>query len=73
MTCLDEPHTYVVRMVGQIAGPTKRNGQKTFCVVAGLFDTNGAQVVHTKADGTRIPVVFTSYPIDADEQPILLM
>lgn len=58
-----------VSEVGRIPGPTKSNGQNTFCVVLGVFDEDGNQVVHRKADGTEVPLVITTYPIDTDEVP----
>lgn len=57
-----------MKLVGQIAGPTKRDGQKTFCVVAQIFNKAGAVATHTKANGKEVPIVFLSHPIDADEQ-----
>jgi hypothetical protein len=61
---------YRVRAVGKTAGPTKKSGQQTFVVVLGLFTEDGQQAVHTKADGTKVPIVLTSYPIDTDDRPI---
>lgn len=58
-----------VKQLGKAPGPTKRNGQKTFSIIFGLFDIEGNQATHTKADGTEIALVLTSYPIDTDELP----
>lgn len=69
----NEDGNYVVRSLGRQDGPIKKNGQKTFCVVLGLFDSNGAQVVHTRADGQEVPIVWFSYPIDTDDKPLLLL
>lgn len=73
-TCkFDAQGNYVVRSLGRQDGPIKKNGQKTFCVVLGLFDSNGAQAVHTRADGKEVPIVWFSYPIDTDDKPLLLL
>ena len=64
---------FCFRFVGKVPGPTKRNGQKTFCIVAGMFDKSGAQAIHTKANGEEVPVTFISYPIETDENPAFII
>lgn len=54
-----------LRPVGMIPGPTIR-GQKTFCIVLGLFDFMDNQAVHTYADGTERPITILSHPLPED-------